>query len=433
MPPGEAAVADVERLAAEKLGVEPGMEPGERRAALLRRLHDEDYLPDPALHEAIRLLAGRPVRQGSESPLQEEAAGAEEERLRGAVEEFAAAFFTVPIAERRERWHSLFRDCTAHERLRDRLLGLKPGLGVDRDTIPIRPPGVRRLAEIILALFVLRPGPRATRRRELLGELLGDPSLRRSDLARARKRLMRRHPDVAALSDGVLLQLARPGRPLSAVRRRSQIASVLHRKASDPPVAERSNRFPSWLLMFLLWVGPGLFGLLSSTGFRAKDRPAGIGSPPPAPTPKLSRDQTIEVLFPRVSSGRAPSAKAVRAFHDEFKAPIRRELAKFGATLREDQLQRVVDAMPSDVGSRQPGGLAASILFGLWTETERDRYAECLKQALVAEGVALDDEKLDAAALGSLPTPVDRPSRGAGRPPGRAQASAKPSNRPERP
>jgi hypothetical protein len=416
MPPGEVPLADLQRLAAGKFGVEQGVAPDALRAVLLRRLRDEDYLPDPALHEAMRLLSGRPI--GPESWLQEEAAGAEQERLRGEVEAFASAFFTIPVAERRQRWQSLLQACTGHEPLRDRLLALKLGLDVDRGRISNHPPAVRRLADLILALFVLRPGPRAALRRELVRDLLSDPALPGADLRRARKRLMRVHPEVATISDGLLLQLARPERPLSAVRRRSRIASVLHRNVTDEP-AVKSESQGLYPVVFSIWFALGVVGFLIAPAFNAKKNPSGLGTPPPA----LSREQVVEGLFPRLSSDRTPSPQSVRAFHEEFKLPIARELAKFGRALDGARLQQVVDALPSDVGSRQPGGLAASMLFGLWTEKERDRYAACLKKALVEAGVSLDDTQLDAVALGALPQPVDRPSRGRGSAPGRASSS----------
>ena len=71
MAHGEDPGAPVARLAAELLGVDREAAFRESLSTLFRRLRDDDFIPDPSLHEAMLILSGRPV--GARSRLSEDA------------------------------------------------------------------------------------------------------------------------------------------------------------------------------------------------------------------------------------------------------------------------------------------------------------------------------------------------------------------------
>ncbi len=393
MAPGEDPDPPVERLAAERLGVGLGATSREVRSTLFRRLRDADFLPDPSVHEAMLILSGREA--GPLLHLAEDVARAEEARLREVVEDFASHFFATPVPDRRERWRSLFQACAAHDRLLRRLKDLQPGLIVDQARLSDRSPTVNRLRSAILEFFVLRPGPRAESRRRWLQELQADATLNASDLARARKRLMRVYPSVAVLSHGLLLQLAQPRRSLEANRRRARIAAWfrtdLEKQMSlRPEIVFGSFGFAMTVLfVFCLFLSNFIFVPAPARTTPSVTFPAPLMPPPP--------------VF-HTASIQPPSPQFIRYFHDAFKAPIRRELEKIGQSLDDTQLQQVVDALPADVGSNY-GGMAIIRLMGLWTDKEYDRYVAALTAELAHFVDELDEKQLREVARKCFPKP----------------------------
>lgn len=182
--------APVVRFAARTLGLEPGIPPDEVRAALLQRLRDEDYVLDPVSHEAVLVCSGRPE---SLAPRLAEAAA------RAEFEAFTAAYFDLPVGERRDRWVALATACVPYEPLSERLRLLEHGLDIDRQAILPASPLVDRLIAHALELYLLRPAPRAARRRELVASLQYDPAIGKRVVRRARRTLRKTCPAVAKL------------------------------------------------------------------------------------------------------------------------------------------------------------------------------------------------------------------------------------------
>src|SRR4051794_20923849 len=95
------------RWAAGRLGIAPEADAGAARAALLRRLPGDDFVPPPDVHAAGRLVVGRPW-----GPVAEAAAfAADAGRLGPEVEAFAECFWSLPVPERRRRWRELSEAC----------------------------------------------------------------------------------------------------------------------------------------------------------------------------------------------------------------------------------------------------------------------------------------------------------------------------------
>ncbi len=210
MAPGKSAEASFLRAAADRLGLQSPVAPDAARAAVLQKLRDDDYLPDPATHEAILAVSGR--RLGNVSLLADDLT-AETGRLLEQIEEFATGFFTIPPPDRVEHWRALHNTCEGRESLLARLRDLEPGLSLDPASIIGGSPVAARLIDDVLALFVLPLEARAPRSRELAMQFREDPALTDLERYQARRELVRRHRDIARLSPVYLKQVARHPSP----------------------------------------------------------------------------------------------------------------------------------------------------------------------------------------------------------------------------
>lgn len=194
------------RWAAEQLELSPDASLDEVRAAWLRRLPAEDFVPSSELRWALTALLRRSSEGGAEARADEAAAVAEEERLRGEVEAFAEQFWEVPSEERRRRWEELRGRCAFAPALRARLHLLEAGLDcvatVDEAREEAR---VVTLANHIREWFILRPGPRARVQQDLLQAIQED----RKAWKAAARRLRRVCPKLAALGNDLLDSFAK--------------------------------------------------------------------------------------------------------------------------------------------------------------------------------------------------------------------------------
>lgn len=155
------------RWAAEQLQLSPHASADEVRAAWLRRLRADDFVPTSESRWAVEALLQRQPEGGWMTKADEAASRWEEERLRGEVEAFALGFWDMPTDERRQRWQMLMQRCAFAPALCARLRRLEAGLHVDSSN-PIDGKKVIELVGHVRELFVLRPGPRARARQALL-------------------------------------------------------------------------------------------------------------------------------------------------------------------------------------------------------------------------------------------------------------------------
>ena len=198
------------RVAAAWLGLEPQVTPDSARATVLRKLRDDDYVPSPAIHEAILVVLGQ--WPGGISLLADEL-DEEAEQILVEINEFARVFFTIPLLERVERWQALRDACEGYDPPLARLRDLEPGLRLDRTAIIPGSPVVGRLIDDILSLFVLPPDERAIRSRELANRFRTDPGLTNHERSRTCRALARHHPEIVNLSPVYFRQIARHASP----------------------------------------------------------------------------------------------------------------------------------------------------------------------------------------------------------------------------
>jgi hypothetical protein len=148
--------------AACEVGLCTGVTSDEARAAFLRELTDNGFVPSPTRQRAWQQLCGLLGGPPSEALLAEEA------RLRNEIDEFAASFFATPIAARRQRWQELSQRCASSPPLVARLQALRPGLDVELDPNRLGNPRLEQLASHVAGLFVLPPAARAAQRQAVL-------------------------------------------------------------------------------------------------------------------------------------------------------------------------------------------------------------------------------------------------------------------------
>src|SRR5205807_742796 len=143
-----------------------------------------------------RVLGGGPDAPTSD-PGRRQADRDLEGRCREEVEAFALDFFALAPAARRRRWEELRAACAPFASTSTRLAALGRGLDLD----PSEPDGpAGQLARAAAELFVLRPGPRAARRRQLLEQWSEE-----SDFwEQAAAELKRHAPKLAALEPVLL-------------------------------------------------------------------------------------------------------------------------------------------------------------------------------------------------------------------------------------
>lgn len=190
-----------QRWAAEQLGLRPDASLDEVRAAWLRRLPAEEFVPSSELRWALAALLRRPSEGGWEARADEAASATEADRLRGEVEAFAEQFWDYPGEERRRRWEELSEHCAFAPSLRARLRLLEVGL----EDVPIPNKGEEEnhtieLASHLRELFVLRPRSRTCARHALLLLMEAD----KEQWIHAVGRLRHAYPKLAALGNDLL-------------------------------------------------------------------------------------------------------------------------------------------------------------------------------------------------------------------------------------
>jgi hypothetical protein len=154
--------------AARQVGISADAPPAEVRGALLREVTRCGFVPIPERHAAWQALF---TPSGTPTP---EMLLAEEARLRGEVDDFAAGFFATPVASRQHRWQALSAQCAFSPPLTARLAALQPALGLELRLGDIGTPRTAQLASHIAGLFVLAPAARAAQRQSVLRSMQPD-------------------------------------------------------------------------------------------------------------------------------------------------------------------------------------------------------------------------------------------------------------------
>jgi hypothetical protein len=175
------------------------------RAAALMELEKAQFVPPPALEQAVLLAADhRPqelwVRDGGDEMFRPR-----EVKLRQTVERLVAHFFELSPEKRRAAWQSLRKKCDFSIPLATRLDGLAAGLDV---TLPAPDadddsPGVR-LAKKVVQAFIVSPSARAAWHEELLRSAAADPRAWQS----AARELQERFPLLAPLAPELIASMA---------------------------------------------------------------------------------------------------------------------------------------------------------------------------------------------------------------------------------
>ncbi len=187
--------------AAAQLGVDPGADPAEVRAAFRARLAAVDFVPPAAWREALLVLTERaqdlPLTEASE-----EGCLAWEERTRSEVEKWISQFWTLPADERRREWDQLIEQCQGYPPLLERLRLVEPGLAIELPKEAAEG-SMLLLAEFIQQLFLLRPAGQAAARFHFFSSNRG--TLR--SWQKVATALQKRHPDIASLCLGFTAEL----------------------------------------------------------------------------------------------------------------------------------------------------------------------------------------------------------------------------------
>lgn len=156
----------VRKTAADSLGLPPDPFPESARAVLFDRLSKSEFFPDQLLRESAACL-GAMGNHGGPRPMLHQTL---EEACARRVEEFAEAYWTYSVNDRRTQWETLMQDCDRFPRLLGRLVSLESGLEIVPET-EFTDATEAGLSEVIVEFYPLKPAIRAGRMRLRLKEL----------------------------------------------------------------------------------------------------------------------------------------------------------------------------------------------------------------------------------------------------------------------
>jgi len=183
----------------------------------------------------------------------------EENQLRDDVETFANAFFSLALAERRERWHSLLSRCQSVPSLVVRLDALKAGLEVETGNLPADQSFRAQLAHHLVQAFPLPPLAQAACRQAFVRQI-EEPSaaIDYKSWEQAAGYLLAEWPTLVALDEPLV-------RDIATLRRRlRQRRKAYRRCAWKRRLAILHEQTDSWWLALVTVVG--LYVIMSFWG-----------------------------------------------------------------------------------------------------------------------------------------------------------------------
>lgn len=326
--------------AAASLGVSEDADAAAARAAFLRRVAAEGFIPPEECVAAARQLASVPL------PLSREQQQEEEAVQRAAVEAFAAGYWNFEPSERRAYWQTLVQH-TTFSPARLRLERLEAGLELHspRHVNPL----VAELADAVKELFILDGRAEFIRRLAWLEER----SDRLADYRDAARRFRTDLPDLAKLAPDFFRELMDPIVAIPAIdsaiaaaeqhNRAVQASAEVQEKLILARGSSRERQTESdWSklgcfgpLLFLMLV-KGCIALVSSEAVKQSphDSPPSY-SPPlyrPPPPPTYSPNPSFEEAVKKIEKMHEESRKRLKADFsaeevDQFRAYERKLFA----------------------------------------------------------------------------------------------------------
>jgi hypothetical protein len=268
---------DVRTWAVEQIGAEPDASVAECRAAVLRALPDDDFVPFDTLKPAAQLVTSKPGTAASAAARDGYLADVETS-LRIRIDEFAAEYFNLDIAERRQRYRQLQDLAAPLPALRSRMRRLEWGLDItDHPSADLRGNSAV-LCNDLCELFTLAPLPAIARRQELQAQWSLEPDRWQC----AAEALVEFAPAVAALQEPLIERL-RLGSKLrereAKARRRAALARAERAGAaatSSGDSTPNAGRY-GWVIVLVVL---GLLKLFVALGNRRDSTPS--YTPPPS-------------------------------------------------------------------------------------------------------------------------------------------------------
>jgi hypothetical protein len=279
---------EVTAWAARTLEVEQAAGGPAVRAAFLRKLPDEDFVPPAPWRPALEVLSGRETAHARPllyNQFVEETAPT----FRDQVESFAIAFFSLPPDQRAKRYDELRETAECYPAIAARLQRLEKGLELDSSACDGPDPDTSHLATGICEAFVLPPIAAAARRQELLFDC-------QRDLPRweaAARRLCKARPQIVALEHDLVQKLL-----LWQDEKKR-----LQKKKLRPPVAASASSGTSasplrysWLIFVVIMAIARAISSSSSTSSRVPDPPPIQINPDMFRQPNQDLQRTMEKL-----------------------------------------------------------------------------------------------------------------------------------------
>jgi hypothetical protein len=247
---------DLQLWASQQLGIPVEASVREARAALLRNLASNHFVPPPSVQESYEFWT-RPTPDKVLPSLTEQAFYDEELRLRNLVEEFARGFFQMAPGKRKKRFQALLEQCRWSVALKARLEGLAPGLELERGSWESETPQKQDLVEALCQLFVLTPRERAQRRYQIVR----DHARERKGWEIAARHLQKENPELASLEPFLVDEVAwGKTRRVKKPRLPKPVSTVLTTQTADG-----GSKWPFWVIFFVVISLARIFTLNSST------------------------------------------------------------------------------------------------------------------------------------------------------------------------
>jgi len=259
------------------LGVAEHASPTELQASLLARVEQANFVPEPTVLAAYRVLLAA-ANGRSEQTAPGEFRRIDEQELLAETEGLASQFLLLPAEERRRRWQELYQRSGQWLRVRGRLEALRPGLDADLSAVDPHDEIAAGLTEALRELFPLSPAERAVRRNALAMRLRSLDGFKQ----RAVKRFRRRYPQLAVLDTALLDRLAED--PSTRPKRRPRPPAA---RPAGPAVVTRRDDTGNywWVIGLILMLSAVARGLATFDRSNSPARPRNVYQTPYEPSP----------------------------------------------------------------------------------------------------------------------------------------------------
>lgn len=229
--------------ARQELGLDSSADAAETRRAFLTQVADYSFAPGPTTLQAFEI-----VQRNSQAPPSPAYQEVKRMRTKERVERFAERIFLFTPIERRKEWEALCEGCEDSPGTSAVLERLQPALDLDFEELQLQG-DMEELAGHLRELFSLPPAKRAERRAAVIERCKSGPQQWES----VARRIVSRHPNVAALDAPLIERLSNWSRDEKVMRKPPRVKASPGVKVTQQPWNQDLSQH-WWLIVVALVV-----------------------------------------------------------------------------------------------------------------------------------------------------------------------------------